>query len=158
MKKIKDFFMSDKFWKTLSDMHLYDTKGEGAFKAFVISFSWAGSIWMTGCSSPMTRELGAAFHLFSLALIMEYVIKIIKFKNFAPKFFPLILCGLSAYIFVITTPAIFNGYLICEYGTLLSCTQILIGVIWFDVVLQLVLERSTDEIENTIKNIPIRRP
>ena len=146
----------DIFWEKFNSIHLYQSKGESCFKIAAISFSWRWSVFMEEIPCQITREMGIALHLFSLALIMEYIMRLIGTKKFIPKILPGLLCVFNAYVFI--TAAFMVGgssttYL--EYTRLYDLTFFSMVILWIDLGVQLFIEKATVNIENKLSNVYI---
>lgn len=81
LKKNKDFL--SKFRSLIYASHLYSTKGEALFKAIAIAISWIGGV----CK----QDVASAYYLFSIAIIMEYVIQLICAQKTPSKIIPFII-------------------------------------------------------------------
>ena len=81
--------MIDKIYNCYSKIyscHLYSSKGEAIFKTVLITISWLGGIHMSAEPASITSEIASSFYLFSMALIMEYIIKWVTQKDIYSKF------------------------------------------------------------------------
>ena len=145
------------FRTKFNNIHLYQTKAEALLKALLITISWIGGIPHPSASNIFTTEIASAFYLFSLALIMEYIVKLVTVKKFLPKLFPFIIVGLSIIILILSTSILldkpFNKVThdFLWFGTIIP--QIFI---WFDTITMILIEvPSTDTIpiEDRLKDI-----
>lgn len=146
----------DVFWEKFNSIHLYSTKGEALFKIAAITFSWRWSVFVEKIPSEITREMGIALHLFSLALIMEYVMKLISSSRIIPKIFPLFLCFFNLYVFI-TAAFIVNGTVsvYSKYTSLYNLTYASMVILWLDLAIQLLFEKADVSIENKLSSIRI---
>ncbi len=76
-------------------LHLYTSKGEALFKATVLAVSWGGGVWH--------QNTAAAYYLFSISIIMEYAIQLVRAKQFIPKLLPMFLIVSDIIVLVIAT-------------------------------------------------------
>lgn len=144
-----------KFWKHFQSAHIYNTKAEAFFKSVIITLSWIGGVRLTETPDTITREIGATFYLFALALIMEYLLKLLNSNKFIPKILPFCLCA-SNILTVLWTSAIFfdKPFSKIRYEHLHWIALISLGIIWFDVITMVLIEPSKKEhIENNLKNM-----
>lgn len=88
-------YMKHSFWYYIYELHLYSSKGEALFKAIALAVSWGGGVWH--------QDTAAAYYLFSIAIIMEYVVQLIKAKRFVPKVLPIILIISNTIVLVFAT-------------------------------------------------------
>lgn len=89
------------FWYYLCLSHLYNSKGEALFKAAVLSISWVGGF----CSTVSAT----AYYLFSIAIIMEYVVQLVVAKEIAPKLLPITLVLSNLAVFLAATGQLLSG-------------------------------------------------
>lgn len=82
-------------WYYIYELHLYTSKGEALFKAIALAVSWGGGVWH--------QDTAAAYYLFSIAIIMEYAVQLIRAKRFMPKVLPIILIISNAFVLVFST-------------------------------------------------------
>lgn len=144
-----------KFWSNFQSIHIYNTKAESIFKSVIITISWIGGVYLSEEPEMITKEIGAMFYLFALALIMEYLLKLITSKKIIPKVIPFCLCA-SNTLTVLWTSAIFFGkpFPYIQYCHLYWISIISLGIIWFDVITMILIEPSEEaKIENTLINI-----
>lgn len=146
---------ASKFWKHFQSIHIYNTKAEALFKSFIITLSWIGGVRLTETPNTITREIGATFYLFALALIMEYLLKLLNSDNIVPKILPFSLCILNIFTVLCTSAVFFDKpFDKIQYEHLYCIALISLGIIWFDVTTMLLIEPSKKEhIENNLKNI-----
>lgn len=144
-----------KFWIWFNHIHLYKTKAEAIFKAVIITVSWIGGVHLTKQPETISREIGVAFYLFSLSLIMEYVIGLLTAKKIISKLFPFLICVLNILVFfgstaiLVEKPFDFVGYDVLLWGTIISLI-----IIWIDALTMIIIEPTTEEyIENNLKDI-----
>ena len=155
MSKEKSASNKSCFWKCLQSAHIYNTKAEAIFKAIIITISWIGGVRLTEKPETITREIGATFYLFALALVMEYLIKLITSNNIIPKILPFCLCSINILVFLWTS-AIFldKPFTSITFEHMHWITVVSLGIIWFDVITMILIEPSKIEhIENNLKNI-----
>ena len=155
MKKIAEDKES-KFWKIIHDMHLYDIKGEGLFKAILITFSWIGGVNMETLPETISVSIATSLFLFSAALIMEYTIRLVVTEKVATKILPLIVVGISFVCGSATFGELVNRPLKIVLEYLYNMTIIPQCIIWFDVILQLMLNKPNDKkIETILKKVEV---
>lgn len=144
------------FWRKFNNIHLYPTKAEALLKTFLITISWIGGIPPSSNINTVNTEIASAFYLFSLALIMEYIVKLVTEKKFLPKLFPFIIVGFSIVILLLSTSVLLNKpikhitYDILWFGTFIP--QIFI---WFDAITMVLIEVPSIDavpIEDTLKD------
>ena len=144
------------FWVNFNKIHLYSSKGEAFFKAAIISISWIGGVHLSNIPSTLSNEIGSAFYLFSLALIMEYIIKLVTVKKFLPKIFPAVIIAFSTIVLLLSSSIIMNKpFKKISYDCLSICTIIPQAVIWFDAISMILIEVPSDEVvpvESTLKD------
>ncbi|MBD5452856.1 MAG: hypothetical protein HDR30_00820 [Lachnospiraceae bacterium] len=127
-----------KFWETVYEMHLYPTKVEGLFKAFIITISWVGGIYFVQPEGAISSETATGVYLFSLALIMEYVVPLVVCKKNVKKLLPFvivfisIIVAVSAFSIIVQHPIKGVVFDVLKIGTIIP--QV---IIWIDVILQL---------------------
>ncbi|MCM1235693.1 MAG: hypothetical protein NC489_36830 [Ruminococcus flavefaciens] len=83
------------FWYYIYELHLYTSKGEALFKAIALAVSWGGGVWK--------QDTAAAYYLFSIAIIMEYAVQLIRANRFMPKVLPMILIVSNALVLAFST-------------------------------------------------------
>lgn len=81
-------------------LHLYTSKGEALFKAAILGVSWGGGVYL--------QKTVAAYYFFSISIIMEYAIQLIKAKEFFPKLLPLILVVSNIIVFIFSSSKLAN--------------------------------------------------
>jgi len=119
-------------------LHLYDSKGEAFLKAFIITLSW---------------KIGVVYHidvvayfLFSMAIIMEYIVQLLCARELIPKILPLILVISNAFIAIVTSSQ--DGFVYPLYKYIEAIT---IAIIVIDAVVMIILEPpESQRIESTI--------
>ena len=143
------------FWCNFNKIHIYKSKTEATFKAAIITISWIGGVKLQQAPSNITQGIGVAFYLFALALIMEFLIPLIKAKGFINRIFPFILSSINFVLFFWTSAVLLNnpfnniGYEHLKWSTIISLI-----VIWIDVVtMYLITPNESDYLENNLKNI-----
>lgn len=153
--KAKD--KSSKFWEFIYDMHLYEGKGEGVFKAFIISFSWIGGVHMASIPTDITINIAASLFLFSIALIMEYLISLIFTDKNSTRIFPFLIVVISSIISFITFGQLADRPFNVSLDILYIGTIIPQLIIWFDVITYLWLGNpyGCKAIESTLKNMEV---
>ena len=133
---------SHSFWYYLYRSHLYQSKGEALFKAFILSLSWVGGFWR---DTSVT-----AYYLFSIAIIMEYAVQLITAKKFTPKILPFILIFSNALVALASSGQLFNGatetfrfQYIVEVATMV--------IVWIDAISTLMIEKPEEcKIEDSL--------
>jgi hypothetical protein len=143
------------FWHDFNKIHIYESKAEATFKAVIITISWIGGVKLQQTPSKITREIGVAFYLFALALIMEFIIPLLQANGFIKRILPFALSSINFLLFFWTSAVLldnpFNniGYEYFKWGTIVSLI-----VIWFDVVtMYLITPGESSFLENNLKNI-----
>lgn len=141
-----------KFWEKFSDLHIYDSKAEALFKAVIISITWLGVTTPNEDINEITNTFYISIYLFSLALVMEYTIKLITAPNFLSKILPLGLMAVNVFSVIASTAFIIERPIECvEYMHLFRGTKISLGIIWFDVLAMLIIERPpAEKLENNL--------
>lgn len=135
------------FWYYLYKSHLYTSKAEALFKAFILSVSWVGGFW--------SNISATAYYLFSIAIIMEYAVQLITAEKFVPKILPfvLILCNIivaltsTGQLFNHTTETFLFQYII-EIVTMV--------IIWIDTITIVMIEKPEEcQIEDSLSQCGI---
>lgn len=156
MNKTNTINKEHSFWTKFNNIHLYPTKAEALLKTALITISWIGGIPPSSNISTVNTEIASAFYLFSLALIMEYIVKLVTEKNFLPKLFPFIIVGFNIVIFLLSTSVLLDkpiNYI--TYNLIWFGTVIPLIFIWFDAITMILIEAPNTEaipIEDTLKN------
>lgn len=123
------------FWYYLYMLHLYNSKAEALFKAGVISVSWVGGFW--------SEVSATAYYLFSIAIIMEYVVQLVTAEKFVPKILPLILILNNVVVFLTAT-----GQLLSQKKDAYSFQYVLeiitMIVIWVDMLTMVLIEQPDE--------------
>ena len=144
------------FWEFLYDMHLYKTKGEGLFKAAVISFSWVGGVHLKQLPSTISISIATSLFLFSVAIIMEYAVGIVRAEKIAAKIFPIIIVIISFFISFVTFGNLTNRPFSVELSLLYAGTIVLQVIIWLDVLIYLLIGKPRVKgIEENLKEVRI---
>lgn len=146
-KKYSDQFqrfkdVSETIGEYIYRLHLYTSKGEALFKAIVLALSWFGGVYH--------QKSAVAYYIFSISIIMEYAVQLVRAKKFLPKLLPIILITSNAITFVYAagkllneTDVIHNFQVIVEQAT--------IFIIGFDAFLTLLIEPpESSKVENTV--------
>lgn len=143
------------FWQTLHKIHIYDNSAEAVFKAVVITISWIGGVHFTCAPEQITQSIGGAFYLFALALIMEYLIPLIKGKSIWARILPLALCLINFVLFFWTSAILLNRpFEGIEYRCLRNLTIASLILIWSDVIVMLLIKPDLkNALESNLKNI-----
>jgi len=144
-KRLKKYFDS---------AHLYTTKAESFFKAIIITISWIGSLNIPIKDTDLSPEINVALYLFSLALIMEYVILVVIRKTFFSKIIPFIITIMSVFVFLVSTAILIGKPFNINWKILWVCTVIPQAIIWIDTIVIILAEPST-QIENNLKEVKI---
>ena len=127
-----------RFWEALNDIHLYPTKAEAMFKAFIITISWVGGICFVQSEDVISNETATGVYLFALALIMEYAVPLLVSEKNIKKILPFIIVGMSisvavlAFSIIVQHPIRNVALEMLKRGTIVP--QI---IIWIDVIFQL---------------------
>ena len=82
--------------KFIDASHIYETKAETWFKFMCLAASFFGGLYGLTATHGLAHQYSIAFFIFSIALFMEYILKLISASRAATKAFPLIiiLCGI----------------------------------------------------------------
>lgn len=147
-----------KFWKFLYDMHLYEKKGEGFFKAFIITFSWVGGVHLKSLPNEITTPLATSFFLFSIAIIMEYTVRFVTTKEIAKKILPLFILGISFWVSLVAFGELTNHPFSVAVDTLYKGLIVPQFIIWFDVIIHVMIEKPGGKnklIETTLKDMEV---
>lgn len=146
--------MEKNFWELIYNMHLYDTKGEALFKAFLITISWVGGVNMVTLPDNITITLAASLFLFSAALIMEYAVKLVVTEKIVARILPLVIVGVSGICVIATFGMLVDKPLKLDLQDVYNMTIFPQWVIWFDVVVQLMINKPSDKkIETILKEV-----
>ena len=78
----------------IDSTHLYETKPETWFKFWGFAISWFGGFYWLAPHIDAT-QYGVAFFIYSIALFMEFFMKLTSSTKFPAKIYPflIILCG-----------------------------------------------------------------
>lgn len=135
------------FWYYLYKSHLYTTKAEALFKAFILSISWVGGFW--------SDKTATAYYLFSIAIIMEYVVQLVTAEKLTPKILPIVLIISNIIVAVTSTGQLLNQ------ETETACFQYIIeistmAIIWIDTITILLIEKPKEcQIEDSLSQCGI---
>ena len=146
-QKQENFSNINKFFCKIADcinmLHLYTTKGEALFKSVVITISWAGGVY--------NQDTPIAYYLFSISIIMEYVIQLVQAKKFFPKFLPILLVVSNIAVFILSTVQILHGD--GNFNWQITIEILTIIIIAADAIVTLLIEPSNNNIETSLKDI-----
>lgn len=152
--KTKD--KGSRFWQFINDMHLYDTKGEALFKAVIISFSWGGGVHMLEMPDEISVSIAASIFLFSVALIMEYAVRLVITEKIATRILPFLIVGISIVCAFLTFCELVEKPFSIEWNCMYEATIVAQIVIWLDVCTQLLISKSNDkQIEAKLKGVEV---
>lgn len=142
-----------KFWRWINHIHLYTTKAETVFKAVIITISWIGGVHLLDQTN--THSIGSAFYLFSISLIMEYMVGLIVAKKFIARILPFLICILSVIVFFGATAILLNKpFESIKYEHFKTLTNIPLYIIWFDSAIMLLINPTKNEnIENNLSEL-----
>lgn len=145
IQKLKNGILKiiDAFWYFIYDLHLYETKQEGLFKAIIVSISWYGGVNISENIEgiKLNNTVASTLYLFALAMIMECAIPWLSAKRFVKKIVPTLIVIPSIFVFVICSAQLLNRPSINIPFTLLYNLTVFIQiVIWFDVLCQIMIE------------------
>lgn len=131
----------ESFWEFIYRMHLYKTKAEGFSKALIITISWVGGVCFTGSNGTISNEIATSVYLFSLALIMEYMVPLVTYEKNAEKVLPFAIVAIST-VMLMCTFAILVKHPIkwVEIEMLKQGTIIPQIIIWIDVIVKFWVE------------------
>lgn len=145
------------FWKFIFDMHLYDSKGEALFKACFITASWIGGVSLPTALEMQRIPTIASLLLFSMALIMEYAMRLIGSKKIATRILPLLIVGLSIVCAFSAFGELVEKPFWVEVKCMYNILSFLQGVIWLDVFVCLLIDKpKVVRIESQLKNVEVR--
>ena len=123
------------FWYYFYKCHLYTSKAEALFKACIISVSWVGAFW---------NDVNAtAYYLFSIAIIMEYAVQLIKSEEFIPKILPCILTISNVFVALISSGQLFSNETE-TYWIQCRIEMITMLIVWLDTVIILLIEKPKE--------------
>lgn len=147
--------MIDKFYSYYSKLyncHLYSSKGEAILKTLLITISWLGGIHLSKEPLVITREIASSFYLFSMALIMEYIMKWVTQKDIYSKVFPFLIVMPSILVLFLTSAELFErSFSWACYNLLFWSTVIPQFIIWFDMLTMVLIEPPRKKnIEDTL--------
>lgn len=140
------------FWSAVYSLHLYPTKAEALFKSFLITISWVGGVLY---ADPRNTN---AFFLFSLAMIMEYAVKLVVEQNVLPKIMPVIHIIINTLVFFSMLSRLFRGDIDCPSLFFLYVTGVSIGLIWVDTLVMLFVEHPNRfcHVETRLKSARVK--
>lgn len=145
-----------KLYHIINDMHLYTSKGEALFKASIITISWVGGVNFSSIPEPIPHNIGSAFYLFSLALIMEYIIQLITTKKIWNRLFVFAIIFCSIALLILSSSIMLDKPLkIVSNDSLANLSIIPQACIWLDVITMLLIEPPVTKntpIESTLKD------
>lgn len=150
-----------KFWDTLDEIHFYKSKGEGLFKGIAITLSWCGGVNISNFSEKTAPNnvIAASFFLFSIALIMEYVVQLVTVDNFLKKIVPGLMVLPSVIVLLVSGGELLNRpitfiSLEVAYKTTIF-PQI---IIWIDILTQIFIEqpkRNKISLEEKLQQVDV---
>lgn len=138
---IKNFL--DKIVICINTFHLYTTKSEALFKAAIIAISWSGGVWK--------QDTPLAYYLFSISIIMEYAIQLVKAKKIIPKLLPIVLIISNLVVLVLSTNQILYNSDTYDFQYWIELITIII--IGADAIITLLIEPPGDKIEASLKAV-----
>ena len=147
-----------RYYSKIYNCHLYSTKGEAVFKTVLITISWLGGIHMSKEPVAITSDIASSFYLFSMALIMEYIIKWVTQKDIYSKVFPFLIVLPSILVLFLTSAELFRRpFSWTGYNLLFWSTVIPQFIIWFDMLTMVLIEPPRKKnIEDTLtEDVPI---
>ena len=146
--------MKNKIWKWIYDLHLYDIKGEGLFKTILITFSWVGGVKMNSLEGNITVSVATNLFLFSIALIMEYAVKLVMTETFLTKLLPSLIIFLNCICVIATFAELVDKSFGIKFECLYNMTIASQVIIWVDVIAQLIIPQPVGQkIETLLKGI-----
>lgn len=135
------------FWYYLYKSHLYTSKGEALFKAFILSISWVGGFW--------SNISATAYYLFSIAIIMEYAVQLITAEKFVPKILPFVLIMCNAIVALTSTGQLFN-HATETFPFQYIIEIVTMAIIWIDTITILMIEKPEEcQIEDSLSRCGI---
>lgn len=142
-----------KFWNWINKIHLYRTKAEAVFKAIIITISWVGGVHFSNLTDM--EAIGTSFYLFSLSLIMEYIVGLLTAKRAISRIFPFVICFSSVLAFIWSTAILLgNPFVNINNEHLQQAINVSLYVIWFDTIIMVLINPTKNEnIENNLNNI-----
>lgn len=136
--------MLDKLYNHYSKIyncHLYSSKAEAIFKTVLITISWLGGIHLSKEPASITSEIASSFYLFSMALIMEYIIKWVTQEDIYSKVFPFLIVLPSILVLFLTSAELFRRpFRWTCYNLLFWSTVFPQLIIWFDMLTMVLIE------------------
>lgn len=145
-----------KFWKFVYDIHLYDTKGEALFKAFIIAFSWIGAVYMDSLPDEISVLIAANLFLFSASLVMEYAMKLVTTENIVPRILPSVIVITSGLCAVAAFSELLGKSFCIQWECIYKITAVLTMIIVFDVAIQAVSNYvPKQKIEENLKGVKV---
>ena len=145
-------------------MHLYSRtqKKEAFFKTVVFWIAWVMGVKNIIVTAEVTAlEVGAAFLLFALSLLMEYVVIFFKCRKFVEKVFPGSLTIMSTVVFIISFTFLHRDATITDntLDAMKNLSYICLFIISFDTLLLLWVTAPDPpgglELENKLGQIQI---
>lgn len=128
------------YW--LYQLHMYTSKGEAFFKAGCITVAFAGAFW--------SKASAAAYYLFSISIVMEYLMMVINSKKFLPKLVPFTLVCCNLIVLFWTIGPLLNGTDVV-YKFQFKIEAFTIIAAWIDVASTVFLEKP--DIDNIEKRL-----
>lgn len=132
------------FYSVLDELHFYKTKGEGIFKACAIFVSWGGGVNIPDFKDSMQLDstIAVSFFLYSIAIIMEYIVQLVGEKRFIKKIIPVLMVTPSFIVFGVSICTLLQRPLAqIPIGPTYWCTIIPWIVIVIDVIVQCSIEK-----------------
>lgn len=123
----------EKIKKIISEIHLYNNKIEALIKVIIWIISWIGGIFVL-LDTENKEVLCSAYFIYMLSLLMEFVPKIHRMKEFGSRIIHSIFCFIMAIIFLLAVGVLF-GVSLPEtgYDIMLNLTTVVIVYMAIDV-------------------------
>lgn len=143
--------------KKIQKIYLYDNMLEGLFKACIITLSWfvgVSGLYRCIINTDMSSKhsFTAGVFIFSLAIIMEYVLGLNNSENdWRKKLFLISIIGISVVIFLSASDEMLNSTYReqCLYAYYIG-TIILQFIIWINICLHIIFGNNKEPIENSL--------
>lgn len=131
------------FYKILDELHFYSLKAEGLFKIILLAVSCAGCIVIPSGEKGFDCQTAIVnLYLFSVALIMEFVVKLVVADSFISKIVPMLIVVPSIIAFIFSATKLLGKQLpFVTYEMAVICVVIPLVVIWIDVWIQILIEK-----------------
>ena len=148
--------IGDKMWEFIYGLHLYDSKAEGIFKAFIITISWIGGVHMSIVPDEATIPIASSLFLFAISLVMEYTVRLVIVDKIIPRILPLVIVAISVVCAFVSFAELVGRPFGIELDCIYNMTIVPQIVIWFDVLVHLMINKTnSDGIEKNLKKVEV---